>query len=250
MELRAADERRHTADGDPAWTETWVFDFATPDARLGGRVLLAVPAGGPTARYAAYVVGHGRQPVAVLDDTVPLPRNGGLELRTEGLWADHIVEEPFEHISVGCEAFALEVEAGETVTMDARGDRVPFGLDLGWETAGPVRELPTGPGYAIPCDVVGLVLLGAEAIELDGIGWRRHRWGLPAPDSVEPGWSWGRTDDGRWLADDDPGPVSDLPVPLPRITLGSPSADLSAPGSLTRFRDPRTDVTGTGWRQR
>ena len=41
---------------------------------------------------------------------MPAPRNGGLELRTEGLWADHTIETPFDHLSLGCEAFAIQVD--------------------------------------------------------------------------------------------------------------------------------------------
>ena len=35
----------------------------------------------------------------------------------------------------------------------------------------------TGGGYEQRCTVHGEVLVGAERLEVDGVGWRTHRWG-------------------------------------------------------------------------
>ena len=86
------------------------------------------------AWYWACLVGEGRPLVTVIDHEVPLPKAPSLEIRADGLWADHTVETPFEHMTLGCEAFAVGVDDPAEVYGDLRGDRVPFGLDLEWET--------------------------------------------------------------------------------------------------------------------
>ena len=59
-----------------------------------------------------------RRLVTVIDHTVPDPgrRPASLEIRHDGLWADHNVETPFDHFSLGLEAFGL--------TLDDPGRRV------------------------------------------------------------------------------------------------------------------------------
>jgi len=180
MEATPADEHPHPPGDEADWAESWAFDFATPrrEAReLRGLVRVTLLPHRSLGRYLAYILVEGRPPVVVLDDEVPIPRNGSLEIRTEGLWADHVVEEPFDHVSVGLEAFGLAVEADEPVSADMWGDRVAVGLDLGWETDGAVQGGEPDSGYALPCVVVGEVLVGDERIQLDGHGWRSHRWG-------------------------------------------------------------------------
>jgi hypothetical protein len=57
---------------------------------------------------------------------------------------------------------------------------VPVGLDLEWETD-PAdvsdRAGPDAMGYEIAGRAHGELLLGSDAHELDGVGWRHHRWG-------------------------------------------------------------------------
>jgi hypothetical protein len=182
--LRPSDERPHPAGADHGWAETWAFRFRADRPALGdlrGCVRLVVLPGPSACWYWAVVAGAGRDLVAVVDEDIRPPLAPSLEIRAEGLWADHIVEEPFEHVSVACEAFGLRLDgpAGEITDEPLIGERVAFGLDLGWETAGPVeaRQDAMRSGYAIPCAVVGEVLLGEERIELDAPGWREHRWG-------------------------------------------------------------------------
>ena len=117
-------------------------------------------------------------------------------MRAEGLWADHTVEMPFDHMSLGCEAFALGVDdAAEVYAGDARGDRVPFGLDLEWETDGGAYGTPGTTRYEVPCRVHGEILVGDEVIALDAIGQRDHSWG------VRDWWSLGWTWTAGWLED-------------------------------------------------
>lgn len=241
MNLVATDERSHAPGEGVDWIESWGFDFATDDASLGGYVRLSLWPNRGVCWYWAALVGTGRDLVTLVDTEVPLPRNGSLEIRAEGLWADHIVEDPFDHLSVGCEAFAVRLDDPAEAFGRLWGERVGFGLDLGWETDGGVLTHPgppAGDGYEVPCRVVGEVLVGAEQIALDAAGWRSHTWG--------PGRPWtsgvrGRFADGGWLRDDASvaaEPVGFAPLALPGQTL------LLA---LCRFRELGTDREGSGW---
>jgi hypothetical protein len=198
--LTAADESYHAPGDGDWWGESWYFDFATRDAELGGYVRLGLYPNQGIAWYWACVVGDGRPLVTVVDHDIPPPRPPSLEVRAEGLWADHNIETPFDHISLGCEAFALGLD-DPAAMYDAHGrpvgDRVPFGLDLEWETDGTAYLYPAGTTrYEVPCRVHGEVLVGDERIELDAVGERDHSWGTR--DWWTLGWTWsaGWLDDG------------------------------------------------------
>jgi hypothetical protein len=195
--LSAADERHHPPGDEPWWNESWYFDFATLDGRLGGYVRVGLYPNRGVAWYWACLVGAGRPLVTVIDHDVALPREGSFELRADGLWADQTVEVPFDHVTLGCEAFALGVDDPADVYGAARGDRVPFGLDLEWDTDGLPYAYPPGTTrYEVPCRVHGEVLVGDEVIALDAIGQRDHSWGVR--DWWVLGWTWtaGRLEDG------------------------------------------------------
>jgi hypothetical protein len=172
----AADERPHPPGDHPGWGESWSFEFFTA-AGLGGYVTLTLFPSRGAAWYWAYLVGDGGGgPVAVIDDDAPLPRPpGSLELRTEGLWADHICETPLDHWTIGNEAFALRFDDPDEVFGRQRGERVPLGFDLEWETAAASARIDDG--YAVPCVVHGEVLVGHDRLAINGSGWRDHRWG-------------------------------------------------------------------------
>lgn len=248
--LTAADEHPHAPGDDRDWAEWWRYEFVAPDASLGGQVQLVLLPGHGVAWYGASVVGRGRAPVVVVADDLALPRKRSLELRAEGLWADHIVEDPFDHISVGLEAFGLIIDGLGPVTADELGLRTPIGLDLGWETDGPVRGAAAEGGYDVPCQVVGEILLEDGTIQLDGLGWRSHRWGVF--DRWPPRWSHtrGRLDDGTWFLDDlaievgdGVGPTVPSPTFLP---LAHPQATPFTE-AVGRFREESTGRMGVGW---
>lgn len=122
-------------------------------------------------------------PVVVRDHEVPLPRQG-LEVRAEGLWAELWCETPLEHWTYGLEAFGVRLDdpadalgAGEAEI----GERIPIGLDVEWEIAGPSHARPSGwpvAGVVQSGIVHGEVLLGRARFELDARGERRHTWGV------------------------------------------------------------------------
>jgi hypothetical protein len=166
-----ADEQPHAPVGE-AWSEAWSFDFATADGHLGGWIRYVRFA--DHAWYQAMLAGPNRQLLAVLDHEVPF-RSNPFEVRTTGLWADHVCESAHEHWSLGLETFALGVDDPLELHRRQLGDRVALGFDLEWEADGPV--LDTLDGYEQHCRVHGEVLVGADVIDLEAVGTRQHDWG-------------------------------------------------------------------------
>lgn len=191
----AADEGRHPVGPGELWGESWYLDFFDPAAGVGGYVRLGLYPNQGVAWYWACLVGPDRPLVIVIDHDIAVPAKT-LEIRTEGLWADCTVETPLDHVSVGLEAFAISVDDPTEVYGDLRGDRVPFGVDLEWETDGSLYPYPGVSRYEVPCRVHGEVLLASETLAIDGWGQRDHSWG--ERDWWSFGWSWtaGRLDDG------------------------------------------------------
>jgi hypothetical protein len=200
------EEARHRAGPGRHWEESYSFDFAATDASVGGYVRLGLRPGEGVAWYwAAFVTGvAGPHPPLVLvrDHDVPLPRGRSLEVRTSGLWADHTCETPLEHWTVGLEAFGLALDDPLEAYGAERGDPCPLGMDLEWEAADTARDAAQG-GYEQWCTVHGEVLVGAERLEVDGVGWRTHRWGDRDWWAAEP-WTWaGGTTDVEAAVDGD-----------------------------------------------
>src|SRR5690606_25578404 len=127
---------RHDPVDSPGWWEWWRFDFASPaDGVAGWTELVLFPRTGH-ACYHAFVVGRRRQLVAVVDHAVPLPAST-LEIRTHGLWADHICETLGVHWTLGLEAFGVGLDDPDEMYGRQLGDQVPLGFDLEWESDDP-----------------------------------------------------------------------------------------------------------------
>jgi hypothetical protein len=189
------DEGRHEPGAGLWWNESWYFDFAAADESLGGYVRLGYYPNQRVAWWWAYLVGQGRPLVALRAHEVPIPR-AGLEIRDDGLWACLTAETPNEHWSVGLEAFAVAFDDPLEAYRGEVGDRMPFGLDLEWEAAGPAFPYPGVSRYEQSCNVYGEVLVGDEHIAFQGPGQRDHSWG--ERDWWRFGWVWtsGHLDDG------------------------------------------------------
>jgi len=196
------DEGRHVPDDELLWNESYYLDWFSADGSLGGYIRVGLYPNLGTVWYWACLVGPDRPLVTVVaHDVAPPSSPRSLELRADGLWADHVVESPLDHMTCNLEAFGLVVDDPADMYGDPRGDRVPFGFELDWETdRAAYLWPPVTPRYEIPCRVHGRVLLGTEEIEVDGWGQRDHSWGA-ARDWWSMGWCWsaGRLEDGtRW----------------------------------------------------
>lgn len=197
-----SDELRHPPDDNPLWNESYYLDWFDREASIGGYVRVGFYPNLGVVWYWACLVGCDRPLVTVVSHEVALPAGAqSLELRADGIWADHTVETPLQHMSCNLEAFGLEVDDPADMYHDPRGRRVPFGFELDWETdRAAYLWPPITPRYEIPCRVHGRVMVGAEEIEVDGWGQRDHSWGA-ARDWWTNQWCWsaGRLDDGtRW----------------------------------------------------
>src|SRR5262249_48029512 len=134
-EPQPSDERAHEPNDDPLWSESHYLDFVSRDGQLGGYVRIGKYPNLGVVWYWGCVVGPDRPPVTVIDPPVAVPTDPeSLGLRHDGLWADHHVETPFEHFSVGLEAFGVALDDPGDVYRGAFGERTPLGFDLEWET--------------------------------------------------------------------------------------------------------------------
>ena len=196
----ARDEQRHGPDDTELWNESYYFDWFSEDRSLGGYVRIGFYPNLDRVWYWACLVGPDRPLVTVIEHRVPMPRSASsLELRSEGLWADHVVETPNDHMSINLESFALALDdPAEVYRPEPVGERVAFGFELDFDTdGGAYLWPPVTPRYEIPCRVHGEILVGDERIAFDGWGQRDHSWGA-ARDWWSTAWSWtaGRLEDG------------------------------------------------------
>lgn len=192
------DERRHDPpDTEGPWLEAWSLDFVHGEGMLAGAFeLLHDPAEGVAGFHAA-VVGRRRALITLGEPDSAPPAPPGLELRAPGLWAEVGIQTPLEHVTVDIEAFAVELDDPDDVFGRAYGRRVALGSELEWETVDvfPSAIDHAGGGYAVACRVHGELLVDTDAFEIDGWGWRSHRWGR----SIDPaGHVRGRGADGGW----------------------------------------------------
>ena len=230
-----ADEGTHPAGPEPLWSESYYLDFTAEDGSLGGYVRIGrYPNLGPSGViwYWACVVGPDRPLVTVIDHTVAFPsRSASLEVRNDGLWADHNVETPLDHFSLGLEAFGVALDDPADTYHGLRGERTALGFDLEWETDGIPFRWPAGiDRYEIPCRVHGEILVGDQRIEFEGPGQRDHSWG--ERDWWSTAWCWTawRMQDGtRYHA------VTTLPSGGLAVGYRQPGADGEPLGLITEF---------------
>lgn len=244
-----ADERRHTPDDTQLWNESYYMDWFAEDLSLGGYVRIGFYPNLDRVWYWACLVGPDRPLVTVIEHDIPMPRSASsLELRHEGLWADHAVEIPNEHMSVNLESFGLVLDDPADVYHDPRGEVVPFGFELDFFTdRAAYLWPPVTPRYEIPCRVHGRIQVGQESIEFDGWGQRDHSWGA-ARDWWSMSWNWtaGRLQDGtRWhsaggfFPDSPWGVAYELPTGSPEFSASDEvqvDVELGREGLPTRSR--------------
>jgi hypothetical protein len=169
-------------DPAPGWREDWRFAFWSPDGSLGA-VQSLTRRRGRTAVHCA-LLGAGRAPVVLADDdiaAVPDPRY--LELRSEGVWVQHVCERPFDRWTLGLEAFAVRHEDPAEGLRTGWGERLGLAFDLDWEATAEPDDLPGG--YGQWGEVHGEVLVGEEVIDGSWLSHRRHRRGVPPGAELE-----------------------------------------------------------------
>ena len=187
------------------WFDHYFLDYFAADESVAGYVALTVcPLLGQSWYWTA-LVRPDRKTVYVVDNELPIASGKTLELRGSGIWQDMVVETPFDHVSVGLEAFGVGLEEPAEAYGNMFGDRTALGYELDWDTVG--EPVPLEGGYRVPCRVHGEILVGQESHELDGWGHRSHRWGEQPPwVGLEPQF-FGRRSTGEFFA----GPLGSTP---------------------------------------
>lgn len=204
--LAARDEGRHRAGEGPWWAERWWFGWWESEGDggpAGGFAELVLLPNQARAWYRAALVRPGHPLLAVVDHDVPMPRVG-LELRGEGLWADHTVEASFEQWTVTNETYALAVDEPDELIGRGYGRPVPLAFDVEWYASAPAvsgAAVSGAAGYGQTGEVVGVVELGgAVSHAVHGVATRRHDWGpLALPDLGDAPADGARVPD-RWPA--------------------------------------------------
>lgn len=192
-----ADEGRHEPGDERYWNESWYLDFAADDGSLGGYVRIGFYPNLGVCWYWGCLVGEGRPLVTVIDHEVPIPASPSIAVRHDALWTDYVIETPWEHVSMGLEAFAVAVDDPVETYGDVRGERTSLGFELEWETDGAPYPFPFDiTRYEVPCRVHGEILVGDERIEFEGPGQRDHSWGVRDWWVMSHHWCAGGLEDG------------------------------------------------------
>lgn len=190
------EEGRHAPGPEQLWNESWYFDAVSDDGRTGVYARLGLYPNLGVSWLTAFVCGPDRPTVAVVDFAAPLPGGEELTVEREGLRAEHVCESPLQRFRVRLDA-AGEAHADPAELLRGQsGDPVDVAIDLVWETLGEPYAYRVATRYEIPCRVSGTVRVGAETIELRGVGQRDHSWGTRDWWSAEWVWSAGHLDDG------------------------------------------------------
>jgi len=171
-----ADEGRHD---DAPGVESWGFEVAA--GRVTGEIRLTLDVAHGRAAFVTDLAVAGAGRFVVADEDVPLPRpQAGLDIRAEGLWASLYCETPFEHWTMGLEAFGLRLDddVDTTVAWDRLvGERLPVGFDLEWELRGEPRPVADGDGYFQAGTLFGVLLVERDRLPVEGVAMRDHWWG-------------------------------------------------------------------------
>lgn len=180
----ADDEFFHERGGADLWGESWYFDFAALDARLGGYVRVGQYPNLGTGWLWLVLVGEqlpgGRQ-VVVLDHNLSVGADGG-EIVAEGRAGVCRLRcsEPFR-------AWSVLVE-----TPQAR-------LEADWICSAPEYRYKEATRYEQSARVSGLITIGDHTIGVDAPGQRDHSWGVRDWWRVPWLWTAAHLDDGTAL---------------------------------------------------
>jgi hypothetical protein len=197
----ARDEWAHQPTGDVDWVESWLFDAVHHDGSYALSIELLLWPQRQKVAFLVSLVRPDQDLVSLVELDAIAPKPPSLEVRATGLWTDIGIQTPLEHMTVDIEAFAVALDDPNEVFHRAYGIRTALGCELEWETAGSLKAGPSSSSYEVPCIVHGELLVDEQTIEIDGWGWRSHRWGPPSQGDRST--TRGRTVGGMWFNDPD-----------------------------------------------
>jgi hypothetical protein len=167
-----------------AVAEEWSFSFWRPDGTCGGYTSLVLANG--AVSYFAAIVRVGEPLLHVSDvDGPPLRSAEHLIVKSEGLWAEHICEVPFEQWTIANETYAVALDDPDDVFGRSYGTPTPFAFDLEWYAT--ARPEPIEAGYCQLGVVEAHIELPGTPLAGEFQSARSHRWGSWVWDSDESG---------------------------------------------------------------
>lgn len=190
------DDGRHQPGDDPEWTEAWLFDVVQPAMGLGASFEFTVRPHTREVSFHASLVRRDHELVSLVEPAAALPPAPSLEVRAPALWVDIGIQSPLVHTTLDLEAFAVSLSDPDEVFRGAYGTRVALGCELEWEMDGGLEPGRNAHSYELPCRVTGELLIAHDVIDIDGWGWRSHRWGVERPSDYSA--LRGRHKDGTW----------------------------------------------------
>jgi hypothetical protein len=168
-------------------TDEWIFAAWT----TGVGVISGYRIAGRTGWYFTAIATEGRALVTLCDCEVPV-RSESLVVKAEGLWADHICDEPMRQWTISNEAMAVALDDPDLALDRAYGVPTALAMDLEWYAVADAEPLDAGPGesgYVQNGVVHGLVeVAGREPVHLTEVSGRRwRRWANgPAASALGP----------------------------------------------------------------
>jgi hypothetical protein len=183
MSFGPRDEQRHPPGPDPSWSETWSFDVWATDGTVGAFTWLTLEPARRRAWYWSVLVRAGERQLHVADVDAPWP-SAGLRIRTDGLWAEHVCEVPFEQWTVQNECYAVALDDPADALGRAYGESTPIAMDIEWYAAAPAE--PVKHGYRQAGEAHAVIELAGGPFPLVGPGARRHTWGGLVGDGPVP----------------------------------------------------------------
>lgn len=196
VDLRTIEHRHHAAV-----VEEWIFTSWQPDGSAG--LISGYRLTGGVGWYWAAFVRRGEPMLHVTDWSVP-PRSDPLLVKSDGLWAEHVCDQPMEQWTVSNETYAIALDSPDDALGAAYGTPTALSWDLEWYATEPMvwidgseRARPNEAGgdghgsYRQDGVVHGLVdLPGGAGVEVEEAPARRwHRWGdrlgiVAVPDAI------------------------------------------------------------------
>jgi hypothetical protein len=195
-EVDSEDERRHRPDSDPLWNESYYLDFVSDGGAVAGYARIGLYPNLGVTWWTAMIVGAGRPVTASVAYDLPVVRGTRLDIESNGVEVQGVIEEPLAVMAVRGTAPAAVHADPAAVYRGEPGQPSVLGLDLSWATDGRPYHYELTTRYEVPCLVTGEITVGNEHVAVDGHGQRDHSWGVR--DWWAFGWCWAaaRLDDG------------------------------------------------------
>ncbi len=116
----------------------------------------------------------------IVISALDIPVGATWELRTSGLWAEQICEQPFVHWSYGLEAFGLAIDRPDELLRQGFGHRVPIGWELDFVAGDSAQR--NGESVIQNGRVEGILLTADGELSIEGAEAVRAFW----PGSATP----------------------------------------------------------------